>query len=146
MITSKQKNIASVQDAIWSDHIWLPGDTVSFHQCLVFFAFDHVLTMACVAPTDCFVFSKTSVSWKCDLALFWSESQSSMVHPRYYSIQAVNIQFYLLQSEQQIRETEQHRSDKSRYTVLQLSFSEWNSFHHNLSYSNLRPEGSYDIH
>ena len=70
VITSKQKNTASAQDAIWSDHIWLPGDTVSFHQFLVFFSCDHVLTMASVAPTDCFVFSKTSVSSKCDLALF----------------------------------------------------------------------------
>lgn len=50
------------------------------------------------------------------------------------------IQFYLLKSEQQIRETEQCRNGKSRYVVLQHSFTEWNSLHHSLSYSNTKLE------
>lgn len=77
VITSKQRNAACAQD-----HIWLTADTVSFPQ-----SWSPVLTVICVAPTGCLVLSKTSASWKWDLA----ESQSSLVQPGNKSIQAVKI-------------------------------------------------------
>lgn len=127
MITCKQKNTAPVQDLIWPDHIWLSADTISFYQSLILFSDYHFLTMARVASSAFFAFSKTTLSCKCDLILFlsanflWCNQHIGCIGSKHYT------QLYLLKSEQQIRETEQQCNDKPRYRVLQLSFSDCNS-------------------